>query len=270
MKKRIPFLITARLSSVRLPRKLMRELDGTDVVGKVIERAIAAFGKKDVVLCTSPLAMDDDLVTVSERYGIGVFRGHPEDILLRLCGACRDLDAIGMVGQTGENPVFDLDHCLRIRERIAAGKDLVRYSGLPIGCSPYGISRAALETLLSTKEEEDTGFWGYLLNKPDIFDVEMIEAEEQERMSEMRLTTDYPEDLELMRAIFTKLPGMPKVREVLALLEREPELKAINAMRVQADLEDDMKQRLEVFFRDNADLIRSELADQRAKYRTVV
>lgn len=263
---RIPFLITARLSSVRLPRKLMRELDGTEVVGKVIERAIAAFGREDVVLCTSPLAMDDDLVTVSERYGIGVFRGHPEDILLRLCGALRDFGGMGMVGQTGENPIFEVEHCLRIRDRIAAGMDLVRYQGMPIGCSPYGISRAALETLLATKEEEDTGFWGYLLNKPDIFAVDMIEAAEDMRMPGMRLTTDYPEDLDLMRAIFKELPGMPKVGVVVTLLKEQPGLKAINAMRVQADLEEDAKKRLEEFFRKNADLIRSELRAQRAQW----
>ena len=40
----VPFLITARLSSVRLPKKLLRELDGTEVVSKVIERGIKAFG----------------------------------------------------------------------------------------------------------------------------------------------------------------------------------------------------------------------------------
>jgi len=265
---RIPFLITARLSSVRLPRKLMRELDGTEVVGKVIERAIATFGKEEVILCTSPLAMDDDLVTVSERYGIGVFRGHPEDILLRLCGALRERDANGMVGQTGENPIFELDHCLRIRDRIAEGMDLVRYQGLPIGCSPYGISRAALETLLATKEEEDTGFWGYLLNKPDIFAVDMIEATEEMRMPGMRLTTDYPEDLELMRAIFLELPGMPKVGEVVALLKEHPEIKAINSMRVQADLEEDAKKRLEEFFLRNAERIRLELEFHRTRWST--
>jgi len=264
----IPFLITARLSSVRLPRKLMRDLDGTEVVGKVIERAIAAFGKADVVLCTSPLAMDDDLVAVSKRYGIGVYRGHPEDILLRLCGALRERNGFGMVGQTGENPIFELEHCLRIRDRIAAGKDLVRYLGLPIGCSPYGISRAALETLVSTKEEEDTGFWGYLLNKPDIFSVDMIEAPEEMRMSGMRLTTDYPEDLDLMRAIFKELPGMPTVGDVVSLLKQHPELKAINGMHVQADLEEDAKKRLEEFFLRNADRIRAELQLQRVKWAT--
>ena len=103
MNTNIPFLITARLSSERLPRKLMRDLDGTKLVGKVIERGIAAFGADQVVLCTSPLPTDEDLVRVAESHGIAVHLGHPVDILDRLCGALREREAVGFVGQTGEN-----------------------------------------------------------------------------------------------------------------------------------------------------------------------
>ena len=266
MNTNIPFLITARLSSERLPRKLMRDLDGTKLVGKVIERGIAAFGADQVVLCTSPLPTDEDLVRVAESDGIAVHLGHPVDILDRLCGALREREAVGFVGQTGENPIFSVDHCRRIRDEIAAGKDLVRYQGLPIGLSPYGISRAAIETLLALKQEEDTGFWGYLLDKPGIFDVLKIEAEPELHWPEKRLTVDYPEDLELMKEIFTELPGMPDPHEVISLLRKHPGMAAINAMREQADLEEDVKERLQAFFADHGPAIREELARRRSMY----
>lgn len=259
----IPFLITARLSSVRLPKKLLRELDGTEVVSKVIERGIAGFGREQVILCTSPLATDDELVEVAQRHGIGVHRGHPIDILDRLAGACRSVGAAGFVGQTGENPIFSVEHCLRIRDAIAAGRDLVRFNDLPIGCSPYGISRAAIETLLELKEEEDTGFWGYLLNRPEVFDVEFMAPDDDDRMPGIRLTVDHPEDLELMRAIFTELPGMPAVRDVVALLRRRPELLGINAHRVQLDMPEEDKARINAFFARRADALRDRLAHHR-------
>lgn len=267
MEPAIPFLITARLSSVRLPRKLLRELDGVEVISKVIERGIKAFGAGQVVLCTSPLAMDDALVQLSEKHGIGVFRGHPEDILLRLAGACRERGAMGFVGQTGENPLFQIDHCLRIRDAILDGRDLVRFKDLPIGCSPYGIGRAALETVLLTKEEEDTGFWGYLLNRPDLFDVLMLDADRDLCMPEMRLTIDYPEDLELMRAIFAKHPGMPDLRDVLHSLRSTPGLRSINATCKQGDLPSEVKERIHRFFELQGDNIRQVLSEQRALTR---
>ncbi len=248
---RIPFLITARLSSVRLPTKLLLELDGTEVVSKIIERALKVFSKEDVIVCTSPLSSDDPLQAIAHRHGIGVSRGHPEDILLRLCGACRETDAYGFVGITGENPIFQLDHCLRIRDEIAKGRDLVRYGGLPMGCSPYGMGRAVLETVVALKEEEDTGYWGAFLNRPEAFDVLMIEAEAALRMPEVRLTVDYPEDLQLMRAIFKILPGMPDLRNVIALLKSHPDLLAINAMRKQSDMPPEMKQRIDNWFAAN-------------------
>lgn len=263
----IPFLITARLSSVRLPKKLLRELDGTELVSKVIERGINAFGAEHVILCTSPLASDDELVTVSERHGISVHRGDPVDILLRLAGACRERNAIGFVGQTGENPIFEIDHCLRLRDEIAQGRDLVRYSGLPIGCSPYGISRAALETLLETKQEEDTGFWGYLLNRPEIFDVLFVEADPELYLPVQRLTVDYLEDLDLMKAIHTLLPGLPELASVIELLKTRAELRSINAMRVQGDLDPETKNRLDLFFKDNTPLIKERLSFWRKRFK---
>ncbi len=253
---RIPFLITARLSSVRLPTKLLLELDGTEVVSKIIERALKVFSKEDVIVCTSPLSTDDPLQAIAHRHGIGISRGHPEDILVRLYGACRETDAYGFVGITGENPIFQLDHCLRIRDEIADGRDLVRYSGLPMGCSPYGIGRAALGSVVALKEEEDTGYWGVFLNRPEAFDVLMIQAEDALTMPDVRLTVDYPEDLQLMRAIFKILPGMPDLRDVIALLKSDPDLLAINAMRQQSDMPPEMKQRIDGWFAANAQRIK--------------
>lgn len=267
MPSSVPFLITARLSSVRLPKKLLRELDGVEVVSKVIERGVEAFGVDQVVLCTSPLATDDELVDVSDRHGIKVHRGHPDDILLRLAGACRERNAIGFVGQTGENPLFQIDHCLRIRDAIMEGRDLVRYAGLPVGCSPYGIGRAALETILETKDEEDTGFWGYWLNRPDLFNVLMLEAEEDLHMPDMRLTVDYPEDLELMKALFALHPGMPDLKAVIRTLRTRPEIKAINAMRKQGDMPEEMKERVNTFFDMNRELVLGEHAKQKALFK---
>lgn len=264
MSNAIPFLITARLSSVRLPKKLLRELDGTEVVSKVIERGVRAFGEKDVILCTSHLASDDELVRVAERHGIGVHRGDPIDILLRLAGPVRERNARGFVGQTGENPIFQIDHCLRIREAIEEGRDLVRFNGLPIGCSPYGIGRAALETVLATKEEEDTGFWGYWLNRPDHFDTLWIDAEPELQLPGKRLTVDYPEDLELMRALFALHPGMPDLHDVITALRKDRALSTINEMHVQGDMPSDMKAAINDFFNRRGAEIRRVLGEQRS------
>ncbi len=56
-------------------------------------------------------------------------------------------------------------------------------------------------------------------------------ADLEEDLSHYRWTVDTPEDLELLRQITARFPGRLDFswREVLALLEREPELTRINA-----------------------------------------
>ncbi|MEZ4808483.1 MAG: 3-deoxy-manno-octulosonate cytidylyltransferase [Flavobacteriales bacterium] len=261
---RIGFLITARLRSTRLRRKLLLPLDDSTVIGKVIERAVSVPGMDQVVLCTSDLPDDDELEIIASEAGIGCFRGSPEDVLQRLRDACHAHGFDGFVGITGENPLFHPPHCEMARDHLIKGADLVRFTGLPIGCAPYGVGLAALRTICDLKEEVDTEIWGYLLNRPEIFDVHDIQAEPALQYPDIRVTIDYPEDLELIRALFSSLPGMPALQEVIAMLRSDPKLERINATRAQADLPSDVKQRLDAFFSANALRIRNQLGVHRA------
>lgn len=264
---RVGFLITARLRSTRLPRKLMLPLDGTTVISKVIERALHVPQMESVVLCTSDLPGDDELEAVARAHGIACFRGSPEDVLVRLRDACHQFGYAGFVGITGENPLFHPEHCAQTRDLLLGGADLVRTTGLPVGCAVYGVSLAALDTICMFKEEADTEIWGYLLNRPEIFDVRSIEAEPHLVLPDVRLTIDYPEDLELMRALFALHPGMPELGEVIQDLRSRSDLRSINSMRVQSDLDQATKDRLNAFFTLRAPEIRSELERQRMRSR---
>ncbi|MFZ1688191.1 MAG: 3-deoxy-manno-octulosonate cytidylyltransferase [Flavobacteriales bacterium] len=249
------FLITARLRSTRLPRKLLLPLDNSNVIGKVIERAKQVEGMEQVVLCTSTLPGDDELVDIAAREGIASFRGDPEDVMVRLRDACRSYGYGAFVGITGEDPIFDAGHCRQAREELERGADLVSFSKLPIGCSAYGVGLAALETVCAFKQEVDTEIWGYLINRPEVFNVRSIDPGADYAMPDVRLTIDYPEDYELMKAIYAVMPGMPDVAAVIALLRQRPDLLAINAMRKQADLDAGMKQRINDWFLANKERI---------------
>jgi len=54
------------------------------------------------------------------------------------------------------------------------------------------------------------------------------------RVVEQRWTLDYPEDYEFLHALLGLLPAPPAIppwREVMAIVERHPELSAINSGR---------------------------------------
>ncbi|MDX9751441.1 MAG: hypothetical protein RBT71_10210, partial [Flavobacteriales bacterium] len=162
--------------------------------------------------------------------------------------ACLHFGLEAFVGITGENPLFDPRHCMQARALLADGADLERFNGLPIGCAAYGVGMHALRTICDVKQEVDTEIWGYLLHRPALFEVRTVEVDPALRLPGVRLTIDYPEDLDLMRAIFARLPGAPALADVVALLRAEPELLRINAHRKQADLPAEAKARLDAFF----------------------
>lgn len=251
------FLITARLRSTRLPRKLLLPLDDGTVIGKVIERARQVEGMEQVVLCTSDLPADDELVDIAHREGIGCFRGHPDDVMARLRDACKHFGYGAFVGITGEDPIFDEGHCRQARQALEEGADLVSFSRLPIGCSTYGVALAALDTVCAFKQEIDTEIWGYLINRPEVFDVRIIDPGDAFHMPAVRLTIDYPEDYDLMKAIYAAMPGIPGTAAVIAFLRGRPDLLAINAMRKQADLSPEVKQRIADWFTANKERIRA-------------
>ena len=72
----------------------------------------------------------------------------------------------------------------------------------------------------------------YIKENPSAFRIATAELPAGLYRPEYRLTVDEPEDVRLMQEIFARLdrPGhVVTTREAIALLDREPELAAINA-----------------------------------------
>ena len=87
------------------------------------------------------------------------------------------------VGITADNPLFSIYHANLICNKIKSDKtiDFIYTSGMPIGTNIYAIKTKALKTVCSIKKV-DTEIWGYLINRPEIFNVKEIKAEDQYRI----------------------------------------------------------------------------------------
>ena len=74
---------------------------------------------------------------------------------------------------------------------------------MPIGCAVYGLRPEALRTICEIKKEVDTEIWGPLINRPEVFDVYRIEADQKLGREKLRITTDYIEDYEFIQALYS-------------------------------------------------------------------
>lgn len=229
---RAAVLLSARNKATRLPGKAFLDLGGQPLTLRLIDRLRRAREPEKILLATSGHPDDNPLVALAEGAGIGVFRGSEEDKLDRYLGAARahGLDLVVIVD--GDDPFCDPGYVDRVVRRARdSGADLVRCAGLPVGIASTAIRTEALARVCEIKAERDTEVWAGYFTETGLFRVETVEADPAHAAPEIRLTLDYPEDLEVIRAIDAACGGPHRpygIDEILGFLRRSPEVSARN------------------------------------------
>lgn len=227
-------LVTARLKSTRLPRKVLKPIAGRPMIGHLLDRLTLARRPNRIIICTSPLEQDDPLADVALQEGVDHYRGHPDDVLLRLTNAAAQFDVDTVVSCTADNPFVDPEYIDRLVDyHLAHGYDYTRSEGLPFGTFAYALAYPAMVRACKIKATADTEVWGGYFTETGAFSWgEMVVDDPTVRWPELRLTVDTPADFELVTRIFDELyvPGQVfPLCDVVALLRRRPDLVAINA-----------------------------------------
>jgi spore coat polysaccharide biosynthesis protein SpsF len=253
---KIGFLITARLKSIRLPLKIMKDLNGKPVIQRIVERAqdIHGISDSDIVICTSANPQDRPLQDIARTTQVSFFLGDPEDVLKRLHDAALLHRLDYALGITADNPLFSVEYSNKIMDAIKKRKpDFVKIQGLPFGAATWGMNVKALRTICKVKPIVDTEIWGYLIDRPGLFDVVTIEAEEKLRRPQYRLTLDYPKDYELLNHLYTHIPFKTTLglEAVVAYLDSHPEIAAINKDCIQLDLDAKVKAKIDQNYKDH-------------------
>ncbi|MFC2081654.1 cytidylyltransferase domain-containing protein [Candidatus Bipolaricaulota bacterium] len=231
-------LITARLKSTRLPKKVLKPILGRPMLEHLVERLRKAERPDSIILCTSPVAEDDPLAEWAERLDIGLYRGDPDDVLLRLTRAAQEFGADIVVSCTADNPFVDPEYidCL-VDFHLSGGYDYSRSEGLPFGTFSYGLTRHAMERACKIKAAKDTEVWGGYFTETGEFACGILRITDPAvAWPELRLTVDTPEDFELVTRIFEELSsdgGIFSLREIVGLCRRRPDLLRINQHVVQ-------------------------------------
>jgi spore coat polysaccharide biosynthesis protein SpsF len=227
-------LITARLKSTRLPRKVVKPILGRPMICHMIDRLKLARLPQEIILCTSTLPEDDELTQIAGEESISCFRGDPDDVLARLTAAAEQFGWETVFSCTADNPFVDavyLDQLLEYHR--AQGYDYTKSEGLPLGVFGYALSLPAMQRACKLKVEIDTEIWGPLFADSGKFACGIMKITDPEfYWPDLRLTVDTAEDFLLITRIFETLyePGSVfSLASILDLCRRDPSLPAINA-----------------------------------------
>ncbi len=238
-KQNIIAIIQARMSSSRLPGKVLADIGGKPMLARVVDRTRRTKLVNAVVVATTTDASDDPVETYCRENQIACFRGDPFDVLDRYYQAAKKFQADVIVRLTADCPVIDpqvidqvIDEFSRKQADFAANRLPPPWKRTyPIGLDTEVATFAALERAWTEADKpyEREHVMPYLYAEPGRFKTVLVNTDPD--YGEMRWTVDTRQDLEALRRIFAAFDNRDDFSwlEVLELVKLQPEIMEINA-----------------------------------------
>lgn len=227
--------MVARTGSTRVPGKALLEVGGRTVVENVLRAAKKIQGIDQVALATSTLPQDQKLGEIAARLDIKTYFGDPERVLDRVWGAIEMFGADVIVEIGGDCPLLDPSVISRALVQFKAEKldYLSNYDpptfpeGLDVNIvSVAAVKRAYAEAIAPSQRIHPFSF---LTHHPELFKLGNFVNDQD--LSEMHWSLDFPEDIEFIRYVYEKLePGESAIsmKSVLALIASDARAHTLN------------------------------------------
>lgn len=229
-------VIQARMGSTRLPGKVLADVAGHPLIEHVIRRTQRSAHLDAVVLATTDKAEDRPVAYLARSLGALVVQGNVDDVLSRFCTAIDLTGADAIVRITGDCPFVDWKTIDRVIEAGSASGETYlsagERAGYPRGLdSEYArasalLGLAASATTAAEREHVTLG----LYRRPGTT-VGVAPVPDRLRRPDLRLCVDEPADLELVRELHRRTGTgiFVPIEDVIAVLDAEPSLRALNA-----------------------------------------
>jgi len=216
-------ILQVRVASTRLPGKLLLPLCGRSIFEHILVRLGRARVPASIIVATTEDSAPR-IRSTAERYGVPIYIGSENDVLLRYVEALRAYRVDTVVRATGDNPLVSIpyiDRAVKLHED--QGADLTLFPLLPYGTGVEVLSGAVLEEIHGKTDDpfEREHITQYLYRHESEYRVVRGIPEEKLRRPDVRLTVDTGEDYRKMCEIYDALyRGEPiSLHEVLQYLD---------------------------------------------------
>jgi spore coat polysaccharide biosynthesis protein SpsF len=227
-------LIQARMSSSRLPGKVLMNLIDNTVLGHVVNQVKASKCIDEVIVLTSDDISDNVIVEWCQNNDTKFFRGSLNDVLDRYYKAAIEFNIDSIIRITADCPLVDPDIIDEIYKRFSKDKyDFYSLSGsFPDGLDCSIISLNALKKAWKSAKlkSEREHVSPYIEKNTELFKTGGYEK--FNNMGHIRITLDEKKDFELLKHIFDNLytkNSIIKSKKVINFLNDNKDLLNINS-----------------------------------------
>ncbi|RJF98622.1 cytidylyltransferase domain-containing protein [Noviherbaspirillum saxi] len=242
---RVAIIVQARMTSTRLPGKVLKEVLGKPLLEYLIERLKRVNAASVIVIATTTNDSDVPIVELCDRLGVAVTRGSEQDVLARYYESAKAHGADVVVRITSDCPVIDpaiIDQAIRYHADNAGRFDYVTNAfsktypnGMSVEVFSFRVLEEAYREASAEPEREHVTPFIYL--RPERYGIGQLAYPRD--LSGHRWTVDTAEDFELIRLIIEALyPGNPEfgLEDIAEKLNENPHWALINAHVVQKKL----------------------------------
>jgi len=226
-------IVQARLGSVRLPEKVLKNIGGKPMIELLLSRLSKSTLVDEIIVATSEGTENDKLQLLVESLGFSCIRGSEEDVLLRFYESAKQMNADAVVRITGDCPLIDaeiIDKCIKKFKKASIDYvSNIEPATFPDGLDVEVVSFKALEKAnikaISAFDREHVTT--YIRNSDNFLKSSVKHVED---LSKLRWTVDEQEDLNVIKKIFQHFS--PDIffgwRQILELKSLKPEIFAEN------------------------------------------
>ncbi len=235
MKKKVSIILQARMSSSRLPGKVLKKIQDKSILGHIITRLKQSKDVKEIIVATSVQPEDLPVVQEAERYGVHAFAGDLNDVLKRFYDAACFYKVEHIMRICADSPFVDpsiVDFGVSAYQK--ANYDFIRAQKLPLGMGfeifPFASLADACENADEPYQREHVT--PYIIENAKNKDEVVYEKESPS----YRLVLDTQEDWLFVQELYKRLyRGRHDftLGDIVAVLEKEPFLVDINKHVVQ-------------------------------------
>ena len=231
-----PYLVTiiqARMTSSRLPEKVLADICGKPSLQIMLERISMSTSVGKVVVATTINTSDDPIVKLCNKLGYKTFRGDEFDVLGRILQAAESENAEVVVRLTADCPMIDpgvIDEVVTTfsinnHDYLSNTIERTYPDGLDVEVMSINALREAHKKAVAPFLREHVT--PYISGKrPDLgagdFRIDQIRFAAD--FSHIRWTLDTKEDLQRIRSLVSKLPEDYHWLQALSIATREPDL----------------------------------------------